>query len=138
LVKRDSQRSAVYKWEHNIPKGEERMPLSACANLVKSVWMQQGRFERWCPVVKDGRGARRAWGGPDRIALPRHTRNMRDILHEVAHALLPGDYRRAWHGPEWASLYLLLLVQEGVIDGVEADRLREMGQNQKPRKVRFL
>jgi len=58
------------------------------------------------------------------------------MLHEVSHSLLPAHCDRAWHGPEWASLYLRLLKEKGVIKSVAKEKAR--GIKQFPRKVRFL
>lgn len=49
----------------------------------------------------------KATGGYGRVTLPPWARNEATILHEIAHGLVPGAC--AWHGPEFAAIYLTLV-----------------------------
>jgi hypothetical protein len=132
---RDSQRSAVYKWETSLGTARgEQMSLDDCRELVVKVWRRYGYGRE--PKLKDGRGTRRAWGSAVAINLPRHSRNAQTVLHEVGHSLVQlhlGD-GVAGHGPEFTRVLLGLMCEYLDVDGSKAHR---KGVLQEPRKVRF-
>jgi hypothetical protein len=156
---RDNQRQAVYRWgwklTEEFPELAEELSLQECAELVDKVWYDYVVYYK-APRVKDGRGRRRAYGSIWDIALPRWTRTVFYVFHEVAHSIisinnlppsirgLPAGAQKLWvqsgyrnvesHGREYASLLLELLGQYGGVDMVQA---RKMGINQKPRRVHF-
>ena len=131
-MKRDNQRSRVYKAE-GIPL-ECEMTLSECAEFAGATCKKakrdiyrlfpelKDRIDGRTIKVKDGRGRRKACFDPNvwAIKLPRWSRSKQVVCHEVAHAyaymLSP---RPAWHGREFAGIYLLL-VKHGL--GEEAYR----------------
>lgn len=130
---RDSQRSKAYLWERTCgldwcnpiwPK----FSLDDCAKIIAMVWQHQKMNHHPLPRLEDGRGRRRACGGPSRIALPRLHRTLPTVLHETAHAILGGDQDGGWHGPKWVSLYIDLLERFAARDAADlrsvADRLK--------------
>lgn len=132
---RDGQRKALYTWERSLP-GWPGAPLSLreCQALVEMVWRE--RTTGAPPLVRDGRGRRHACyaPAPHDIRLPRWSRRSMIVLHEVAHALLGARIELAWHGPEFAALYLELLGRHLELDTASARRL---GAGQRPRRVHF-
>jgi hypothetical protein len=133
---RDSQRSAVYRWERSLDTTmhAEQMTLEQCRDLIGKVWKRYayGRM----PNVADGRGTRKAYGSKSRISLPRWSRNPTVVLHETAHALVQLHLGNAvaGHGPEFARVFLGLLEEYMDVCGSKAHR---KGVLQEPRKVRF-
>ncbi len=110
---RDNQRSKLYKWQQknlrflsvDLPKREK------CETLI------QDTFDRYgirVPKIKFLNNYRRyARGGHEEISLPLWARNKRIILHECAHGIIDskfGEYKCAWHGPEFLKLFIDLLV----------------------------
>lgn len=131
---RDSQRSALYRWERALPGWPgPRFSLADCQGLVNRIWHDAGTGSR--PEVRDGRGRRHACYCPSthQIRLPRWSRSRMIVLHEIAHALLRRREDLAWHGPEFAGVYLDLLVRHAGVALAEA--LASAGA-QRPRKVR--
>lgn len=136
MTARDSQRSAVYAWDkrHVLARPENvALSLDACAALIAKVWNDY-RPGQQPPPLKDGRGMRRGYGSPKRIALPVFARNRAYALHEIAHALSPGDALNAWHSPLWARFYVDLLEHYA---GMPRAELIKAGRAQRPRRVRF-
>lgn len=142
---RDSQRSAVYKWERAVvrshveaqPAGAKprydllaTMELQDCEALVAEVFRDYRAIQS-LPVVRDGRGARYARGSLYLISLPRWARTRPIVLHEIAHALEPAGPS---HGPCFARLLLDLLCRYA---GVDKAKARALGVHQRPRRVRF-
>ncbi len=148
--KRDNQRNAVYKWEGTISwgmaglgicpkKSKTGLPLEGCEALVHRVWADLMPIGARVPYLKDGRGRLSACGGRHYISLPRWFRYPIIVLHETAHAILDWHENKcsvcfAWHGPEFASLFLELLELYASVDAKSA---RALGESQKPRRVRF-
>lgn len=124
---RDTQCSKLYKWERTCfddwPAGaraDPAMALAECETLIDKAWrlhsprLRAGSTARAfsVPKVTDGRRARNATGSYRRITLPRWSRCLPVVLHELAHALMTsGIYRLAAHGPEFARVYIELLVR---------------------------
>lgn len=138
--KRDNQRQAVYRWDDKLgaqwPHLIEPMTLKQCVDLVNRVWADHFP-QKVPPTVKDGRGCTYAQGGRWRVVLPRWGRRKGTVLHEIAHSLMYGNghgHYVAAHGPEYARCLLELLVEYG---GVERSVAKRLGEQQKPRKVRF-
>jgi len=131
---RDSQRSAVYCWEDKIrkrwPANDLKLTLKQCASLIIKVW-DDYRPGQETPKLKDGRGRRRPCGSRWEIKLPRWSRCQIVVLHEIAHSL---QQQQPWHGPEFARLFLELLVHYA---GIPAREAKTMAMYQKPRRVRF-
>ena len=127
---RDSQRSAVYAWERQIPGWPfAPMDLAACAALVRDVWADY-RPGATPPIVSDGRGRRSACGSRWEIKLPRWARTRGVVLHEIGHSLASMDR----HGPVYARLYLDLLARYAGVDEADARRRAEA---LRPRRVAF-
>ena len=133
MIKRDSQKTAVYTWESPMPDGDD-LSLAACRDLVEFRWDDKRPGER-PPKVKDGRGRKAGWANRWEIDLPWVSRWEKLVIHETCHSLLPGNRDRAWHGPEWAFLYVKLLEEYDIISS--AQEWIERGIYQRPRKVRF-
>jgi len=138
---RDSQRSAVYRWEVRLVNQVDpdtrkallrELTLRECATLVHEVWESYRGPNAKPPVVGDGRGRRSACGSRRRIALPLYARNVQTVLHEVAHSLLDGD--GPWHGPKFARILVELFEDHAGLDPSFAVAL---GLEQRPRMVRF-
>lgn len=124
---RDSQRSRLYGWENTVfdmytysSQASPVMALAECEALIHKVWRRHSpRLHRGtteaaynAPRVTDGRRARRATGSYWRISLPRWSRQPPVVLHELAHALLTSvRCSLAAHGPEFARVYIELLVR---------------------------
>lgn len=131
---RDNQRSAVYRWEHGLPRGRRFVHLDECQVFINEVWDVHGAKGR-PPKVFNWRGAK---GRSNRweIHLPKVTRFESYMLHEITHSILHYTPNIADHGPTFTSFYVALLEEYGVI--ASAQREKERGWLQRPRKVRFL
>lgn len=141
---RDSQRSAVYRWEKALwatyGLKEDMLSLEECQAMVGEVW---GDFVthpnlRCLPPVVNGRGTTWAWGGMWEVSLPRWARFCAVVVHEVGHGVIAtrtfGKEQVAPHGPEFASLLVELL--EKYCD-VPSWNSISCGEKQRPRRVRF-
>ena len=130
---RDSQRSAVYRWERSMSEWPgQSLSLDDCKELIAKVCTT---YHIHIPTVRDGRGTRVARGGAWIINLPRWARTDIVVLHECAHSIIcclhiPG----ASHGKVFATLFLLLLKRFSNVDTVRA---RKLGITQRPRRVHF-
>ena len=131
---RDNQRTAVYRWEDVVkkqfPEVVEPMTLDECKALVQQVWNDY-RPDAEPPTVYDGRGRRRASGSRWRIMLPVWARTKLVVLHEIGHSLQKSE---PWHSPEFARLCLELWVHYASLPRL---RVKMLGTQQKPRRVRF-
>lgn len=127
---RDSQRKRVYDAERALFPDDQfpaGLTLPQAEALVDRIYMD-ARYRRLDrlhpvpPVVKDGRGRRRAGYCRARhaIALPRWARRVWVVAHEVAHAFLDHN-RHAGHGEEFVAVYLDVLQRHA---GMDADALR--------------
>ena len=94
---RDSQRSKVYKWESDhIPNLHSiELTLHDCELLIaESIcwWFRLSKSEIYkgidMPLIKNGKGTRKARGSANRINLPRWARSKAVVLHETAHCLV--------------------------------------------------
>jgi len=132
---RDSQRTAVYRWESAIkkrwPELDTRLPLDECRNLIKKVWADYRPGEN-PPELADGRGTRTAYGSRWRINLPVWARTKLVVLHEIAHSLLSPQL--PFHGREFARLVLELWRHYA---GLPIREAKGMAVRQKPRRVHF-
>lgn len=67
------------------------------------------------PVVKDGRGSLNARASREFVALPRWTRTLPVVLHEISHSLVKEIFdeealsQMDGHGPEFARVFIQLL-----------------------------
>jgi len=131
---RDSQRLAVYHWEDEIRKrwrlNDCGITLEECDRLIRKVWSDY-RPGQEPPKLVDGRGRRRACGSRWEIKLPRWARCRIVVLHEIAHSL---QQQQPWHGPEFARLFLEMIVQYA---GIPAREAKSIAVHQKPRRVWF-
>lgn len=102
---RDSQRSRVYAAEHRAWDGtpEDSLGFPEIEDVSREVkrlvnsrrlWKAFPFMQPSAParvrrefVIKDGRGSKKARGGPTRLVMPRHQRRKWVILHELAHLL---------------------------------------------------
>ena len=151
----DTQREALYKWETSAEVGLAARPtlltLEECQAAVDVLFRDY--VDAKPPTVTDGRGSRRAsyqrFG--HRIRLPRWARNLRTVVHEVAHAVIarakvehtnvpgaahpgsPWQYVAA-HGPEYATL---LLNMYAFYHRQDKRPMRKAGVHQRPRRVHF-
>lgn len=136
-MNRDSQRSALYAWEHQIlvafPALSRKLTLDECRAYLLQVW-QDYRPDTLPPEITDGRGRRNACGSRRRIALPVWARKPGVLLHETAHALLDGCSPEPWHGPTFARLFFEMIVH---YERVPAAEIRRLAVHQKPRRVWF-
>jgi len=111
---RDSQRKRVYDSERALPwYGSDTIgdgSIGAIKPFVAQVWKwarKRGMTHIITPPrLKDGRGTSYARGGPYHVNLPRWARTYTIVLHELAHSLTVYDGTIAWHGPEFAALFL--------------------------------
>lgn len=145
---RDTQRSAVYRWEHGLRYDvcgdgvaralRERLPEDLCTAFTHEVWRFLVPRDRHGPPRVTVSPRRRVESGADaeEIHLAPLMANRLILLHEIGHAylcrVLPNGSHAA-HGPEFAALYLHLLGEFLDVDGPAA---RDRGARQRPR-VRF-
>ena len=124
---RDSQRSKVYQWEsNNIPNIHAiELTLYQCELLIAesiSWWFrlsthQLSKAERdkgiqLMPIIKNGRGIRKAKGNASKITLPRWARSKAIVLHETAHCIVDRMGQRqedGGHGPYFMRTYIELI-----------------------------
>lgn len=124
---RDSQRQAVYDWEKRcelwVLKPIEVLTLDAVRELTSRVWTGYTGNTKNVPIVRDGRGRRRACYAWDdnSVRFPKWSRQPCMVLHEVAHAIMCwkvegparmnlGKEQYASHGPLFVRIYCELLV----------------------------
>lgn len=145
---RDTQRSAVYRWEHGLRhdwSGEgvaralrERLSEDLCADFSREVWAFLYPADRHAPPEVTVLPRRRVESGADaeEIHLAPRMANRLILLHEIAHSylsrVLPNGSHAA-HGPEFTGVYLHLL---GEFLGVDEESARERGARQRG-AVRF-
>lgn len=127
---RDSQRSAVYRWErecakrwpdllsHNMTPGEIRA-------LVARVWSDYRGSEKGMPEIRIATPSARggAWANRFRMRIPAWGRRPWVVLHETAHSLLagaPGGQPDGAHGPTFARLLLELFERYAGVPLAEA------------------
>jgi putative metallohydrolase (TIGR04338 family) len=117
---RDSQKSKLYAAERQVPgfHTEDRIETvpeieAFVATVLRSPWLVR-TFGRFRIRVHDGRRHRIACAYPPSFAyghativMPRWARSKMIALHEIAHVMTPAVY--AWHGREYAALYLQLV-----------------------------
>lgn len=135
LSLRDSQMSKVYKgenaaWGPDIRAKLDDPSVEGCQAYVDSVvssasWKRiRAKFD---PVwgyklgrveVHDGRGCRRAWGGPGGVTLPVWARTKPVILHELAHVMVGTGV-----GHSWMFCRAYIELSASFIGREEADRL---------------
>lgn len=118
---RDSQRSKVYEWESDhIPNLHSiELTLHDCELLIaESIcwWFRLSKSEIYkgvdMPLIKNGKGTRKARGSANRINLPRWARSKAIVLHETAHCLVDRmDHlsEDGGHGPYFMGTYIRLL-----------------------------
>jgi hypothetical protein len=157
---RDSQRGKAYKAERVLDDPKFSGPLPTVQNIeayVSLIGLKAPLRKRYgsaldlkrYPIrVGDGRGTRSAFAhGSHKITIPTWARSEWIVLHEVAHIVHTrlysgwtngsrakelGDPNAAWHGWQWASVYLDLV---RFVKGKEAhDALKESFRKH---KVRF-
>ena len=118
---RDSQRSKVYKWESDhIPNLHSvELTLYDCELLIAEAIRWGFRISKSdmskgidMPLIKDGRGIKKARGSANKISLPRWARSKAVVLHETAHCLVDRMGHRledGGHGPYFMRTYIELL-----------------------------
>lgn len=120
---RDSQRSRVYAADHSLDSFGRLETVPEIERFVSKLWKSE-RFKKafsvassWhCgqPKVKDGRRRRRARGNYYEISMPRWSRTIGVVVHELAHTVHMREYgshcRGAAHGWEYCSVYLRLVL----------------------------
>lgn len=121
---RDTQRAKLYRAERAVPHPAEFKTMDQCQAFIDQVLRSRWVATRWRKtlVALPGKGYSRAVAYPDRgtIQLPLWSRSKLVICHEIAHHLTPSTY--AWHGPEYAGVYLMLV--KHVIGDEAYDALR--------------
>ena len=136
---RDSQKSKVYRWEHQMakdigtteqvstgkwPNGSESFVERNYLERKRSDTFLRDALEHICfnmnehPVeLKFRTGGRSSFGGRNIRLLPCH-RNLLVLLHELAHVLTRrwyGGKRIQSHGPEFVGVYAYLLIRFGEV-----------------------
>ena len=123
---RDFQRKRVYDAERELFPVEKFPPdltLWECEQLLHRMYRdarygEMEKAKKGAPVLKDGRGRRRAGYSRPRhaIALPRYYRKAWVVAHEVAHTFV--DHNRVpGHGAEFMAVYIDLLERHCGMDG---------------------
>ncbi len=108
MRERDNQKSKVYHWEQTYLfklKTNTSLSLTSCEKIITDVCLARNIR---VPTIKDGRGRKTACACYSSVSLPRWARNKVITLHEVTHTILDNGVR-AWHGPEFAALFIELL-----------------------------
>lgn len=145
---RDTQRSAVYRWEHGLRHDRsgdgveralrERLSDELCVAFAHEAWAFLYPRDRYGPPGVIVSRRRRVESGADaeEIHLAPRMANRLILLHEIAHSylsrVLPNGSHAA-HGPEFTGVYLRLI---GEFLGVDDESGRERGARQRP-AVRF-
>lgn len=124
---RDNQRSKLYKAERVLHTPPQFETVQQCQDFVNEVMASRWVAARWKNriEVRPGYGHRSATADPTSqiIQLPVWARHHAVILHEMAHCLNTGSRAYAWHGPEFAGLFLSLV--HHVMGADAATKLRE-------------
>jgi putative metallohydrolase (TIGR04338 family) len=100
------------------------LSLWECEQLLHRMYRdtryrEMEKAKKGAPVLKDGRGRRRAGYSRPRhaIALPRYYRKAWVVAHEVAHTFV--DHNRVpGHGAEFMAVYIDLLERHCGMDGL--------------------
>lgn len=128
---RDTQKSRLYAAENAAFPAKFGPAMSwdearaYIDGVFRSHWMRTrypGAAQRWrlnLIRLSDGRSRTSAGANASYIALPRWSRTPIVILHEIGHVIAPP---RAWHGHEYAAIYLKLVSQ--FLGRASHDRLR--------------
>lgn len=139
-MKRDSQRSKVYACDDALmEKTHRRETVAEMQIIVDAMLGQLDGIVDTCyltPIkVKDGRARRRPCGGFGSISMPKFCRYDLMLAHEVAHCIQINMYgkRTAWHGPEFCTLYLLLVKR-----GISVDMARQLAVEFRKRGVDYI
>lgn len=153
---RDSQKKKVYKWEQdNLPNFYSvELTLHECKLLVyKALWwwlhVPIGYVGALMPIIKDGRGTRKARGGIDKINLPPWARTYGVVLHETAHCIIDrmGKLQEdGGHGPHFMRMYIELLARfhnmdkSKLLQSAKADKIKviSIDRLKRPKKNEIL
>jgi len=153
---RDSQRSKVYQWEKTTIPDFYRIELTLyeCKLLAyKALWwwlrVPTGYVGTFMPIIKDGRGTRKARGGIDKINLPPWSRSYGVVLHETAHCIVArmGQLQEdGGHGPYFMRIYIELLDRfhnmdkSKLLKSAKADKIKVVSINRlkRPKKNTML
>jgi hypothetical protein len=121
--KRDNQRTLCYRWEDAVTGGKhlsaEWTTIDEVEAFMKPIWRaERGRYGRAnvpMPVLHHGHWGQRAAiaYSSHKISLPRHTRNVWMVLHEMAHCLTPADEA---HGPRFVGVLMGLAARHAGYD----------------------
>lgn len=115
------------RWEWSAIVGAE--PMSDLRTLLDDVWTEHGGGRSTPRLVCTDTSYCWIWEPEDgvwEIGLPPHHADRYSLLHEVAHALQPGDSED--HGEEWVRVYVMLLARYAGVDAAHAlDAARAMG-----------
>ncbi len=140
---RDNQRSKVYKAEKVLwETGKKFVTVAEVEKYIEVVKKKAFVGKRYGAElnrrkinVDDGRGCRKAFGGPNGIVLPKWARIEPVILHELAHVIQArrfGFSNVEAHGWEFCDIFLNL------VQGVLGKEARDILQKSfKENKVRF-
>ena len=80
---------------------------------VKALIHEAGRYinpKFRMPRITFTGNRRKSWGSDGSIRLANFGRHEAVVLHELAHALQP-NHTTAWHGPEFAGIYIALVAK---------------------------
>jgi len=109
-----TQSEAFYAWEDNefMDCYAGYMSLDECRALVNEVW-QYLNLTVPQPNILDGRGCRNARALEDKIHLPRWSRNVTVVIHELCHCITDlFDHDESYdHGPKYAKIYLVVMAK---------------------------
>lgn len=137
MSKRDTQRSAVYKWEQLLPVWTPNIlrTTSELQGLIYEAWerFRPSDSPKRAPTLERSKGRRKrgVWMPLEhKILLPKWAHFDCYALHEISHALVPGGQ----HGPQFVAQYLELMVEFLDLDFGLATSLAD---NLKPRRVRY-
>lgn len=107
---RDFQRAKVYKLDSllglllrcNIFK--EELSLVQIKDITSKLFAEYNLGSP--PLIKDGRGRRKAGGCRTHITMPRWARNMIVLSHELSHVVTQRKFEvEAPHGPRYVGIY---------------------------------
>ena len=140
---RDTQRKKLYTAEREVFGFDQpKLELNEIRALMKRITESKRVVNAHSPngsvfrvTLGDGRACRRAVSFGGEIAMPRWSRMTWIVLHEMAHEVHRYRhewYKQAWHGWEYASVYLDLVMW--FMGREDHDKLKA---NFKKHKVRF-